>query len=144
MRDRMLSTTASGRSYALVFDLDDDFLENFLRFCKRENIYAAFFHGIGGYRRSTLAYYDVEKKEYEPIEVDEQVEVVSLIGNVTNFEGQPRIHAHCIVGHRDGHTTAGHLLHAIVRPTMEIVLQDGNVPMQRTQRPAVGIPLIDL
>ena len=144
MRDRMLSTTASGRSYALVFELDDDFLASFQRFCERENIYAAFFNGIGGYSRATLAYYDVEKKQYEPIEVDEQVEVVSLIGNITNFEGKPRIHTHCIVSHRDGHTTAGHLQSAIVRPTMEIVLQDGNVPLQRSRRPAIGIPLIDL
>jgi uncharacterized protein len=144
MRDRMLSTTPSGRSYALVFDLDDDVLTDFQQFCERENIYAAFFYGIGGYRTATLAYYDMGKKRYEPIDVDEQVEVVSFIGNVTNFEGKPRIHAHCVVGHRDGHTTAGHLLQGVVSPTLEVMLQDGNVPMQRTQRPEIGIPLIDL
>jgi uncharacterized protein len=144
MRDRMLSTTASGRSYALVFDLNDDVLTQLQRFCERENVYAAFFYGIGGYRRATLGYYDMQKKEYEPIEVDEQVELASLIGNVTNFEGKPRIHAHCVVGHRDGHTTAGHLLHGVVSPTLEIMVQDSNVPLQRTQRSEIGIPLIDL
>lgn len=140
----MLATTASGRNYAMVFDLDDDVLATFQRFCERENVYAAFFHGIGGYRRATLGYYDMEKKQYEPIEIAEQVEVVSLLGNVTNFEGKPRIHAHCVVGHRDGHTTGGHLLAGVVRPTLEIMLYDTNVPLQRTARPDIGIPLIEL
>lgn len=144
MRDRMLTTTSSGRGYALVFDIGDDVLVEFERFCERENVYAAFFYGIGGYRRATLGYYDMEKKQYEPIEVGEQVEVVSMIGNVTNFQGKPRIHAHCIVGHRDGRTTGGHLLHGVVSPTLEITLQDGVVPLQRSNRPEIGIPLIGL
>lgn len=144
MRDRMLATTASGRTYALVFDLDDDVLVSFEQFCERENVYGAFFYGIGGYRRATLGYYDVERKEYDPIEIDEQVEVVSLLGNVTNFGGKPRIHAHCIVGHRDGHTTGGHLLQGVVRPTLEVMVHDTNVPLRRTPRPEIGIPLIQL
>lgn len=138
MRDRMLATTPSGRAYALVFDIGDDVLALFQRFCERENVYAAFFYGIGGYRRATLGYYDMEKKKYEPIEV------VSMIGNVTNFQANPRIHAHCAVGHRDGHMTGGHLLHGEVSPTLEIMLHDGNVPLQRTARPEIGIPLLEL
>lgn len=144
MRHRMTAATQSGRSYVVVFDMGDDVLAQFQHFCDRENVYAGFFCGIGGYRRATLAYYDMEKKQYEPIEVDEQVEVVSLIGNVTNYEGRARIHAHCIVGHRDGHTSAGHLVGASVSPTLEVMLAESVVPMMRTQRPDIGIPLIEL
>ncbi len=144
MRDRMLATTESGRSYALVFDIEDDVLAAFQRFCERQTVHGAFFYGIGGYRRATLGYYDMEKKQYDPIPVEEQVEVVSIVGNVTNFEGKPRIHAHCVVSYRDGHTIGGHLLSAIVRPTLEVMLEETSIPLQRTARPEIGIALIDL
>jgi predicted DNA-binding protein with PD1-like motif len=86
----------------------------------------------------------METKRYEPIAVDEQVEVVSFLGNVTSYQGKPRLHVHCVVGHRDGHTTAGHLLSATVRPTLEVFIDEIASSLRRTDRPEIGIPLIDL
>lgn len=51
----------------------------------------------------------------------EQVEVFSLIGDVALQDGKPKIHAHCVVGRRDG-STRGHLIEAYVRPTLELML----------------------
>lgn len=131
------------RSYIVVLDLDDDVLERLAAFFTSEGIAAAKFYGIGGFRRATLAYYDMEAKRYLPIEVDEQVEVVSMIGNVAIYQEAPRIHAHCAVGHRDGHMTGGHLLSAIVRPTLELVVEEIVSELRRTDRPDIGIPLLD-
>jgi len=144
MRTRIIAGAPQERRYAIVFESGDDLLEELQQFCERENLSSAFFYGIGGFRRATVGYYDIEQKRYLPIDVDEQVELLSLIGNVTRYEDRPRIHAHCIVGHRDGRTTGGHLLQAAVRPTLELFLQESAVPIARTARPDVGIPLIDL
>jgi predicted DNA-binding protein with PD1-like motif len=143
MKSTDAGTQRSGRSYVVVLDLGDDVLERLGTFLRDERIAAGKFYGIGGFRRVTLAYYDMEAKRYLPIEVDEQVEVVSLIGNVATYEGRPRIHAHCVVGHRDGRTTGGHLLSAVVRPTLELMVEEIAADLRRTDRPEIGIPLLD-
>jgi predicted DNA-binding protein with PD1-like motif len=64
-----------------------------------------------------LGYFDRERKEYEEIEVDEQVEVLTLLGDVTVAEGEPKIHAHVVLGKRNA-AVGGHLLRAQVWPTL--------------------------
>jgi len=123
--------------------MEDDSLAQLARFLEEQTIVGAWFYGVGGFRRATLAYYDIEQKKYTPIEVAEQVEVLSCTGNVAMYQANPRVHAHCVVGHRDGHTTGGHLLAGVVRPTLELMLVEVPTGMHRTDRPEIGIPLLD-
>jgi len=76
--------------------------------------------------------------------VDEQVEVVSLIGDIALDDGNPKVHAHVVVGKKNGTTMGGHLLEAHVRPTLELVLQDSAEQLKRKFDPASGLALIDL
>lgn len=144
MKHTPLTGADPGRGFALVFDMGEDVLAQFQAFCESERVYTARMHGIGGFRKVQLGYYDMEAKRYEPIEVDEQVELVSLIGNVTVYKEKPRLHAHCVVSHRDGHCTAGHLLGGTVRPTLEVFLEEVPMRLHRVDRPEIGIPLIDI
>src|SRR5215467_13417862 len=76
MKSTIVGTPPFGRTYVVVLDMEDDVLERLAAFLRKEQISVAKFYGIGGFRRVTLAYYDMEAKRYLPIEVDEQVEVV--------------------------------------------------------------------
>jgi predicted DNA-binding protein with PD1-like motif len=127
-----------------VFDSGDNVLDEVQRACESEGIFAAALSAVGGFQRATVAWYDLGRKRYEPIEVDEQVEVVSFLGNVTVYHGKPKIHVHCALGRRDGRVVGGHLLSAFVRPTLELVIEELPAPLERTDRPEIGIPLIDL
>lgn len=144
MNYKRLNGGETSRTFMLVCDLEDDVLEVLQQFCEREKVGAASISGIGGFRRAAVAYYDMEAKRYERIEVGEQVEVLSFLGNVTAYREKPKIHVHCIVGHRDGHTTGGHLLEGIVRPTLELIVDEISSNLCRTDRPEIGIPLIEL
>lgn len=144
MKHQRLNVHDHARRFAVVADTGDDVLPLLQHFCESERIESASISGIGGFRGATLAFYDMEVKRYEPIAVDEQVEVLSFLGNVTLYQGKPRIHVHCIVGHRDGHTTGGHLLGAVVRPTLELLIDELPSVLHRTDRPEAGIPLIEL
>ena len=144
MNHKVLSSQAGQRSFAAVFDTGDDVLALLQQFCEGERILGASISGIGGFRKATVGFYDLEAKRYEPIAIDEQVEVLSLLGNVAEYEEKPRIHAHCIVGHRDGRTTGGHFLGAIVRPTLELLIREVPGVLRRTDRPEIGIPLLEL
>lgn len=144
MKYRRLNAHDIARRFILVCDMDDDVLPAVQRFCEHERIAAASISGIGGFRSAGVAFYDMEAKRYERIEVGEQVEVLSFLGNVTAYRGKPKIHVHCVLGHRDGHTSGGHLLEGVVRPTLEVLIDEMSSNVCRTDRPEIGIPLIEL
>ena len=93
-----------------------------VEFARQNRLGAGHFTAIGAFRDVTLGYFDWEKKDYKKIPVDEQVEVLSLIGDVALKDGEPKVHAHVVVGRSDGSTRGGHLLEAHVRPTLEVIL----------------------
>jgi len=70
--------------------------------------------------------------------------VVSLIGDVALEKDQPKIHAHVVVGKRNGITAGGHLLEGFVRPTLEIVLTESPAHLRREFDTASGLALIRL
>lgn len=144
MKYKRVNEGEIARRFILVCALEDDVLQALQQFCECERVAAASICGVGGFRSGCVAFYDMEAKRYERIAVDEQVEVLSFLGNVTAYQGKPRLHVHCILGHRDGHTTGGHLLEGIVRPTLELFIDEIPSNIHRTDRPEIGIPLIEL
>jgi uncharacterized protein len=82
------------------------------------------FTAIGAFKEVTLGYFDWAQKDYIKIPVGKQVEVLSLIGDVTSSDDKPNIHGHVVLGKRDGSTAGGHLIEARVRPTLEVILTE--------------------
>lgn len=102
----------------------------------------AHFVGIGGFETATIAWWGWESKEYEKREIDEQLEVLSVTGGISVFEGKIRVHAHATLGRRDGIAAGGHLFSGIVRPTLELHLQDYGMTLERKVDPASKLPLL--
>jgi uncharacterized protein len=97
----------------------------------------------GAQRERSLGWLNWETKQYEPsVSLDEQVELVSLIGDIALKDGEPQVHAHAVVGKRDGTAHGGHLLQARVRPTCEVVLTESPAHLKKEFDPATGIALI--
>jgi predicted DNA-binding protein with PD1-like motif len=143
MRHKLL-TQGSERTYAVILETGDEAMKELERFCADQRLTASRFHAIGAFSRVTLGYFDWEKKDYEPVDIDEQVEVLTMAGDVTLFESKPKIHAHVVVGKRDGSAHGGHLLQAQVRPTLEILLVESPASLRRCMDPESGLPLIDI
>ncbi len=57
------------------------------------------------------------------VTLDEQVELLSLISDTALKDGEPVVHAHAVIGKKDGTVHGGHLLRACIRPTCEVVLR---------------------
>jgi predicted DNA-binding protein with PD1-like motif len=132
-------------SYVLVFETGDDVMAGLIGFAKEQQLEGSDFTAIGAFSRVVLGYFDVARKTYKKIPVEEQVEVLTLLGNITREEdGEPKVHAHVVVGLADGTTRGGHLLEARVRPTLELVLTESPVELRRRFNPAAGLALIDL
>jgi predicted DNA-binding protein with PD1-like motif len=109
--------------FALVLDTGDELFGTLLTFARERELTGASLTGIGAFSRATLGFFDWERKECDEIPVEEQVEVLSLAGDVSLApDGDPQLHLHVVLGKRDGTAVGGHLLRAEVWPTLEIVL----------------------
>ena len=132
------------RTYVLVFDKDDEVIATQTRFARDAGLQASHFTAIGAFRDATLGYFDRDRRDYVKIPVHEQVEVLSLVGDVALGDDGPKIHAHVVVGLRDGTARGGHLIEARVWPTLEVVLADAPRGLRRRMDPESGLALIDL
>ncbi len=143
MRSRLVRR-APAPAFLLVFDVGDEVVATLTRFADDRSIDGAWFTAVGAFERATLAWWDVERKEYRQIPVTEQVEVCSLIGNIARMpDGSRKVHAHVVVGLPDGSTRGGHLLEGHVRATLELVLHEAREPLLRRQDEGSGLALLE-
>jgi predicted DNA-binding protein with PD1-like motif len=143
MRAKLIHEERKQKTFALVLDTGDEVVSEITNFAKENALDAASLTAIGAFSGATLGYFDVEKKEYEKIPVEEQVEVLSLVGDIALNRGEPEVHAHAVVGRRDGTTRGGHLLEARVRPTLEVVLIESPEHLRKKPNEEFGLALID-
>lgn len=141
MNVRLLNAQGE-KTYALVFDKGEEFMAVLHEFAARHDLGASQLTAIGGFSDATLGYFDREQKDYLKIPIKEQVEVLSLVGDIAMNDGKPKIHAHVVVGMRDGTTRGGHILEAHVWPTLEVIAVEAPTHLQRTTDPETGLALI--
>lgn len=135
---------APERTIALVLDRGDEVMSALQRFAHEHSLTASRVTAIGAFESATLGYFNWQSKQYERIPVDEQVEVLSLVGDIALDGDQPKVHAHVVLGRRNGAAVGGHLLEARVRPTLEVMLVESPAYLRRVCDPVSGIPLIRL
>lgn len=69
--------------------------------------------------------------------------MLSLVGDLARGErGEPKLHAHVVIGKSDGTAHGGHLMEAVVRPTLEVILIESPQYLQRQHDPETGLALI--
>ena len=132
------------KTYALVFDKGDEFIAELTSFAETNGIGGSHFTAIGAFRDLTLGYFDPRKKDYKKIPIEEQVEVLSLVGDVAMKGDMPKVHAHVVVGKSDGSAHGGHILQAHVWPTLEVMLIESPRHLCRKPDDETGLALIDL
>ncbi len=81
MKVKLLGDNAGKRTFAVVLQHGDEAMGCLHEFADGEHLSAAQVTAIGAFRSAQLGYFDWETKKYVPIDVNEQVEVASLVGN---------------------------------------------------------------
>lgn len=144
MRSKLLNDGRE-KTYALIFDAGDEVVSCLLDFARRHRPQSAHFSAIGAFESVTLAYFDWQSRKYQDHPLNEQVEVLMLGGDIAWKEsGEPALHAHVVVARHDTTTRGGHLKKAIVRPTLELILEEYPQHLQRKFSPEAGLALIDI
>ncbi len=133
------------RDVLVVLERGDALPDSLVTLATELRIAAAAVSGIGALEAATLGFFEPTERRYVEIPVDEQVEVLTFLGNLTEGPGgEARLHAHVTLGRRDGSTIGGHLIAARVRPTLELFLSETGGRVVRAIDEDCGLPLIAL
>lgn len=111
------------RTHLVFFDPGEECVQGLAEYVRRGDIDVASFTAIGGLERTRLGFFNLETRGFDEIAFHEdQVEVLSLMGDILADDGEPNVHGHVVVGRRDGSTAGGHLLEGVVRPILIVTL----------------------
>jgi predicted DNA-binding protein with PD1-like motif len=145
MKSQLVSDTADAQVHVVILDAGEEAFAALTKFANDKKLAAASLTAIGAFENATVGWFDLASKSYRKIEVGEQSEVLSAIGDVaTGDDGRASLHIHIVLGLSDGSTRGGHLLAGTVRPTFEVVLTEVPSKLRRKKRPDLGIALIDI
>jgi predicted DNA-binding protein with PD1-like motif len=106
-------------TFALIFETGDEITEGLKSFAVEQKLNDASFKAIGALSRAKLGWFDWEEKKYKTATaLEEQVELLSMIGDIALEDGEPQVHAHVVVSKSDGSAHGGHLLEAVGKADM--------------------------
>jgi len=69
--------------------------------------------------------------------------VLAMTGDIATFNANPVVHAHLVLGRRDGSTVGGHMWEAHVNPTVEVFVTTHETKLEKVPDDASGMKLID-
>src|SRR3954466_8592380 len=145
MKSTLVSDEPGAQIHVVILDTGDEAFAALTRFANDAGISAASLTAIGAFEKATVGWFDFASKSYRKIEINEQCEVLSAVGDVAiGDDGKSSLHVHIVLGLSDGSTRGGHLLAGTVRPTLEAVLTEAPAKLRRKKRADLGIALIEV
>jgi len=124
---------------------DEDIIDAITDLVKQHNITSGFINIIGALKQITIGFFDLKSMKYNFKTFDEDVELISCMGNISYKEGDPIIHLHVAIGREDFSLIGGHLSQpSIVSITGEVFIFEIAEKLNRAIDPKFGLTLMDL
>jgi predicted DNA-binding protein with PD1-like motif len=143
MKVRLLSENAGVKHYAIILAKGDEVMSGLTDFARQNKVTSASFTAIGAFSRATVAWFDDGRKEFKLVPIEQQVELVSMIGDIALVNDQPSVHTHVAVASSDGTVRGGHVINASVFPTLELFMTVYPTALHKQLDDATGLKLID-
>ena len=131
-----------GRRILVRFDVGEEIVSGLTELCHTHGVGCASLSGIGAVREAQVGYFDVRTLDYRIRNIREVCELVSLIGNVALYEGEPLVHAHVGLAKGDLELLGGHLFTATVAAAVEVFLDVWETPVVREFDPQLKLKLL--
>lgn len=133
-----------GEDIVARLEVGEEVIASLRDIAEKEGLTFASVSGIGAADDIAVSVYDVGAKRYFDNEHREPMEITSILGTVSEMDGEPYIHIHLTAGRADGTVIGGHLKRAVISATCELVLHTvyGRVPRFYDER--TGLNLMEL
>ena len=100
-----------------------DLLEGITDICQKNKIQLGRVEAIGAVQKARLAFYNQKTFEYHFFTVDEPLEILKLIGNISLKDGNPFVHAHVTLADKTGAVYGGHLTTGTIIFACEFIIE---------------------
>ena len=129
-------------AHVLRLDVGQELMQTLTAYLSQEKIHGGSVTGIGAVMNTTLGYFDVHTKEYHRRDFPDDMELVSLVGNITRVDGAPFVHAHAVISGADYVAYSGHLFNAEIAVTGELFIIPAEVRITRALDQRTGLKLM--
>jgi uncharacterized protein len=143
MKVRLLAENGGVKNYAIVLAKGDEVMSGLTDFARQNKVTSASFTAIGAFSHATVAWFDDSRKEFKLVPIKEQVELVSMIGDIALVNDRPVVHTHVSVASSDGTVRGGHVINAYVFPTLELFMTVYATALHKQPDEATGLELIN-
>jgi hypothetical protein len=143
MKVRLLGENHGAKNYVIVLAKGDEVMSGLTDFARQNKVGSAGFTAIGAFSHATVAWFDDGRKAFKLNPINQQVELVSMTGDIALSGDQPAVHAHVAVASPDGMVKGGHLIEAYVFPTLELFLSVYPTALHKELDDTTGLKLID-
>jgi predicted DNA-binding protein with PD1-like motif len=134
-----------GSGFVLRLEQGDDILKTLKQFAEAKRVLAAFFEGIGSLYRARLGHYDFkDTRTYKYETFEEDLEILSLSGNVSTMNHKALPHAHATLGRRDFSVIGGHLEEGSLANMVEVKLAKLPGKLEKAKDTNIGLNLLQL
>lgn len=100
----------------------EEVMSTLTEICLNENISCASISAIGATNYVEVGFFDTVEKKYYPNTFTGDMEITSLVGNVTTKDGQPYLHLHINVADHRQDLHGGHLSLCVISATLEMII----------------------
>ncbi len=98
-----------------------------------------FISGIGAVAEATIGFYDQDTRKYQELELTGGLEIVSLLGNISQRKGHCHAHLHIGLADHEGRMYGGHLGKAEVFLTELVIVEFTGCELERIPDEATGL-----
>jgi len=124
---------------------NEDLVDSIIEMIKKYNIKSGFIKCIGALKTFTIGFYIIDSKEYKMKTFNENVELISCIGNIAYKDEEPIIHLHVSLGRGDYSVIGGHLSKpSIVSVTGEVSIYEIDKKLYRANDPQFNLSLLNI
>jgi uncharacterized protein len=141
-RVKLIGEHAGTRHYQLVFEPRAEIMSTLNDFILRNHFKAVHFTALGACTDAVVGFYDPAARDYRRTPYQQQMEIVSLVGDAAPTDGGAGLHAHIALGFADGTVHGGHLFEAHAFPTLELFLVASPNPITRKHDAALNLDLL--
>jgi predicted DNA-binding protein with PD1-like motif len=106
---------------------------------KQFKVFSGVISGIGAVSEAELGYFNAQTKAYEKVLFQENLEIVSLRGNISQKDNEVFPHLHAVLSKQDLSAIGGHLFSGIVYAFEFEILPFEETPFARTFDEATGL-----
>ncbi len=87
----------------------DDLLQALEKFCQEQQITLGEVRALGAVTRARVGFYNQDERKYYFLDLEQPLEILALVGNISLKDGKPMVHAHVTLADAAGRAYGGHL-----------------------------------